>query len=147
MKRFLGSRVDLPESDVRNLPANNDYFLIIYLEEGECIPCALNKVTLLKQYKNDLDKFNIGVVLITKENENREDVINLFSNMSIEYPLLFDKDDYLFKNNPIISSNTSCRTFIIDKDMKVVFIGSPIENNESVERFRKTMTKLTKTKS
>jgi hypothetical protein len=51
MKRFLGSIVDLPDALVHQLPAENDFYLIIHLEAEDCIPCSLNKATLLDYYK------------------------------------------------------------------------------------------------
>ncbi|MDR2773235.1 MAG: redoxin domain-containing protein [Tannerella sp.] len=139
MKQFLGSKVDLPNTLVQQLPIENDFYLIIYLEAEDCIPCSLNKVTLLDRYRDDLKKFNTSVVLIIKENDNREQIKELFAGMKIEYPFFFDKDDYLLENNHIISTNPLCHTFIIDKNMKIIWIGSPVANAKSIERYRKMM--------
>jgi hypothetical protein len=56
MKQFLGSKVDLSNALVRQLPVENDFYLVIYLEAEDCIPCSLNKVTLLDHYRDDLKK-------------------------------------------------------------------------------------------
>jgi hypothetical protein len=139
MKQFLGSKVDLPDELVQRLSAKNDYYLIIYLETEDCIPCSLNNITLLDHYKDDFEKFNTGIALIIKENDDKEQIRDMFVEMKIKYPLFFDKDDYLLKNNPIISTNPLCHTFIIDRDMKVIWIGSPIANAKSIERYRELM--------
>jgi hypothetical protein len=139
MKRFLGSKVDLPNTLVQQLPVENDFYLIIHLEAEDCIPCSLNKVTLLDYYKEDFKRFNTGIVLIIKEDDNKEQIKNLFAEMKIKHHLYFDRNDYLLENNPIISANPLCRTFIIDKNMKVIWIGSPITNTKSIEGYREMM--------
>jgi hypothetical protein len=143
MKQFLGSKVDLSNALVQQLPVENDFYLVIYLEAEECIPCSLNKVTILDHYSDDLKKFNTGVVLIIKENDNMEQIRELFAGMKIKHLLFFDRDDYLLKNNPIISTNPLCHTFIIDKDLKVIWIGSPVANIKSIERYREMMKIIT----
>jgi hypothetical protein len=96
-------------------------------------------VTLLDYYKEDFKRFNTGIVLVIKENDNKEQIKNLFAEMKIKYRLFFDRDDYLLENNPVISANPLCRTFIIDKNMKVIWIGSPVTNTKSIEGYRKMM--------
>jgi hypothetical protein len=139
MKQFSGSKVDLPDGLIQLLSAENDYHLIIYLETEDCVPCSLNNVTLLDHYKDDFKKFNTGVALIIKENDDKEQIRDMFVEMKIKHPLFFDKDDYLLKNNPIIATNPLCHTFIVDRNMKVIRIGSPVANTKSIERYREMM--------
>ena len=139
MRHFLGSKVNLPNELVQQLSVENYYYLIIYLETKDCVPCSFNNLTLLDHYKDDFEKFNTGVVFIIKENEHKEQIRNMFTEMKMKYPLFFDKDDCFLKNNPLISTNPLCHTFIIDSDMKVIWIGSPIANTKSIERYRELM--------
>ncbi|MDR0743815.1 MAG: redoxin domain-containing protein [Tannerella sp.] len=140
MKRFLGSKVDLPEELVQQISgASSNYHLVIYLEAADCVPCSLSKLTILNQYAEDFEKFNTDIVLVIDESENKKQIEESFTGMKIEYLFFFDKDNYLLKNNPIISTNLLCRTFIIDKNMEVIWIGSPIANAKSIEGYRRMM--------
>jgi hypothetical protein len=139
LKRFLGSTVDFPENIAQRFSKEKAYFLVIYLKAEECIPCALNKVTLLGHYKSDFEKFSTEIILITKEDGNKEQIKTMFSEMGINYPLLFDREDGFLTKNPVISSNRLCRAFIVDRKMKVIWIGSPVETAKSMERYREMM--------
>ena len=139
MKLFLGSQVNFSDELVQQLSVENDYFLIIYLETEGCVPCSFKNLMLLDHYKDDFEKFNTGVVLIIKDNDNKEQIRTMFIEMKMKYPLFFDKDNRLLENNPIISTNSLCHTFIIDRDMKVIWIGSPIASTKSIKRYRELM--------
>jgi hypothetical protein len=140
MKQFLGSRVDLPDELVQQLSgASSDYHLVIYLEAADCVPCSLSKLTILNQYAEDFEKFNTDIVLVIDESENKKQIEESFAKIKIQHLLFFDKDGYLLNNNPVISANILCRSFITDTNMKVIWIGYPHANSKSIERYREMM--------
>jgi alkyl hydroperoxide reductase subunit AhpC len=144
---FLGSTIDISQIFQQELSMTKMYFFIIYLETNECIPCSLQKVTLLDHYKGDFEKFNTQIILVTRDDEKKkEEIKKIFSDMNIRYPLFFDKDDYFVKQNPIILSTPNCKAFIIDKNNKVIWVGYPIETAQSIERYRKMMSLLLRIK-
>lgn len=145
IESFLGSTVVMTkdiENKIEEFFPEKKYFLLIYLENKECMPCKLEKVDMLKHYKSDFDKFYTGIALIIqdgdKKDERREDVRFLLKEAGMDYPIIFDENDEFIKNNKAIS-NKLCRTFIVDKDKKVIWIGSPIQNEKSMTRYRRIM--------
>lgn len=140
IKQFLGSTVVLPDELVQSLSeGQSTYHLVMYLDSADCVPCSLEKITTLNYYKDDFEKFNTDIVLVVEEDENQQFITDFFTEMKIPYSLFFDRDDYLLSHNPIISKNPLCHAFITDKDRKVIWVGYPHANAETLERYKKMM--------
>jgi peroxiredoxin len=142
LKQFLGSEVYVPENILTNFSRDNKYHLIMYIDTNECMPCHLEKIKLFKYYKNDFEKYQTEIILIAEENDKKSQLLSLLRDMKIDYPLLFSPDHQFLERNRTIRSNSFCRTFVIDNDKKVIWIGNPILSAETIGRYREMMNLL-----
>lgn len=138
---FLGSNIVIPpiiKDTIQNQLSEKEYILVLYFEVKDCIPCTLESVNLLKNYQKEFDDDNLGILLIMQDSDKNEKVRLVTETLNIKYPIVFDKDNIFRDENQVIQ-NPIAQTFIIDSHYKVIWIGSPIQNKESLERFRNMM--------
>lgn len=146
VKSFLGSIAIVNRDIEQKISASfvdKDYILIIYLEIEDCMPCILDNVNLLKIYQSDFDKFKTGVLLIIQDSDKNNEINSIIEELDIHYPVFFDKGDSFRDSNKSMNHKV-CHTFIMNKDYEVIWIGSPIKNEQSLIRYREMMNLLLK---
>lgn len=146
VKSFLGSKVIMNKDIEQRISTSffdKDYVLILYFEIEDCMPCILDNVNLLKIYKSDLDKFKTGVLLVIQDSDKNDDVKSIMEDLDIHYPVYFDKGNS-FRDSNNSMKHKICHTFIMNKFYEVIWIGSPIKNEQTLIRYRKMMNLLTK---
>lgn len=144
IKAFLGSTIITTDSlttSIQSHYSDKDYIMLIYFTSEDCAPCVLEKVNLLKTYKNEFSKFRTGIILMIQDCNKNDDVKFIMKEMGIDYPLVFDYKESFKSKNKAMDKNI-CQTFIMNKQNKVIWIGSPIQNEKSLTLYRKMMKKL-----
>lgn len=144
IKSFLGSTIIVTNDlnrKIQNYYSDKDYILLLYLATEDCAPCVLEKVKMLNAYSSDFKKFSTGILLIIQDGEKNEEISFIINDLEIDYPVIFDKNNKFIENNKSIQSKI-CQTFIMDKEYKVIWIGSPIQNKETLTRYYKMMNLL-----
>lgn len=142
IKAFLNSQISLPENlrhEIDSISADHDYSLIYIVEAEECVPCSLLVLNTISHFKSEFDTYNTGIIITINGKADKDSTAMLLNEMRINYPVVFDTHSELFSLNKVIKNHHICRTFIIDKNYNVIWIGSPVKNSESLERYRKTM--------
>ena len=142
--RFLGSTVEVGDGLMQAMETGlvgREYILVIYLPTEECVPCKMEHVRLLRHYQSDLERFGTGVAVVIQDTAREREIRDMFERERLDYSLVCDRDDELIGLNPTIA-NPLCHTFIMDRGGRVVWIGSPVLNEQSLERYRKAMEAL-----
>lgn len=146
VKSFLGSKVIMNKDIKQKISTclfDKDYVLILYFEIEDCMPCILDNVNLLKIYKSDFDKFKTGILLVIQDSDKNDDIKSIIKELDIHYPVFFDGGNF-FRDSNKSMKNTIGHTFIINKHYEVIWIGSPIKNEQTLIRYRKMMNMLLK---
>ena len=120
------------EKDLSAQFGHSQYMLVLYFDSVHCIPCALERVKLLYNYQTDFDEMNTKIVMIV-ENSN-EDFINDIRT-KFKYPVLMDKGS--FREANVVIYSLGYTAFVVDKNKNAVWLGSPIESEESWNRYKR----------
>lgn len=111
-----------------------EYTLISYVDSGECTPCSLNKVQIYQRNKDELEELGINVILLVK-NTDKELVHAILKDMHIQFPVFFDENGF-FKTKNELPNDVNFQDLIIDKDYRVIWLGSPFFDKNSWEKFK-----------
>lgn len=144
IKAFLGSNVVVNSQlgkIVQGELSEKDYILLLYFKIDDCVPCSLDKVNLLKIYESDWEKFKTGILLVIQDNDKKDEILSLMNDLDIQYPVFFDVGNHFKESNRAVQHEIA-QTFVMDKENKVIWIGSPIKNEQTLIRYRKMMNML-----
>lgn len=115
-----------------------------YIRLADCISCSMSRQAKLCYRKSELAEYDTGVLLIIEDNDKKDEIRTLITDMHINLDYIFDVKNEFAKANPIMAENPICDMCLIDKTGKVIWLGSPIRNEQSLERYRKMMQILQK---
>jgi hypothetical protein len=117
---------------------NNPYKIFTYIDSIGCSSCQLG----LYEWKLLIDScrlqpIDIGFIFAVHSSDfkrfNEEVRLDNF-----DYPIIYDEHNYFEKLNKFPSA--PYRTFLLDKDNKVILIGSPINNPQLWELYKNVIT-------
>lgn len=135
----IGENIDLNQilsesikSDLKM--AMNDGFnnlIVSVLDTRECHSCSLIRVDIWKSYKQTLSELKTKNILVISK--TAEDIIK--SNpVGPGFPLIYDnKNDFLSETGNI--KDPWMATFVINKNLDILWVGSPLGDKESFEKF------------
>ena len=146
MASSLGKEIVVPDGMIEfiNLHVKeNNYVVISYNDSTDCNSCSFLPLTYWKYYQREVNKYKIKNILIAQSAEH--DLIKYFDDFGISYPVIFDaKGEFKLKNK--LSDNPKYHTIIINKDKKVIWIGSPVLDHRTWDLFIQMLKSLEKGK-
>ena len=113
--------------------------ILVYVDSSGCTACRLQLLewgALLGEMKPVRDKVSVLFVFQTPKSEELD---VLFQRYGVRYPYFQDKDEKLKKVNGF-PEDMSSLVFLLDKDNRVVLVGSPIGNTKLWQLYRKQIT-------
>jgi len=113
--------------------------ILVYVDSSGCTACRLQLLewgALLGEMKPIQDKVSVLFVFQTPKSEELDE---LFQRYGVRYPYFQDKDEKLKKVNGF-PEDMSSLVFLLDKDNRVVLVGSPIGNTKLWQLYRKQIT-------
>lgn len=145
LKSLLGTKISLSQDMLANLPGAKSH-LFIYISEEDCVPCFIDKFSMFKVYEEDFKHFDTKLVFVVAGSDE-EYIQEMFSELlNIDYTLFPDNGDFK-TNNQNLLSNPLCSNFVVNSDKKVIWLGSPIQDEKSYKRFKEMMTLIYKKES
>ncbi len=139
LTEFLGSTIRFPgpmEDSLKNYSDKN--LLIIVIDSTDCTSCTLQNVDMLKLYKEKFIEFNTGILIIAQRKD--KNVKSILDNMGIDFPIFYDDSEFILKNK--LMYNSLLHTFLINREKKVIWVGSPIRTENSWNLFCQMMKKI-----
>ena len=120
-----------------------EYTVVTYIDSAKCKSGDLN----LNEWKNFLSDFKAkskgnATCLFYFHPENRETFIRSLQASGFSFPVCIDEDDIFYKLNRF-PAESIFRTFLIDKENKVVAMGNPVEDPKVRELYLKIIDKRT----
>jgi hypothetical protein len=132
-------KVIFPDSvwdEVTQYIQTHNYIVVIYVDSSNCAPCSLRNLDFWNPRKKELNDNNTGVLLVI-HNSDEQQVNNTLKTLDISFPFIFDKGRKFKAKNIGIFGMAHDNTFVMDKDRKMVFSGSPIASEEKWKSFVK----------
>jgi len=136
VKKWVGAEIHIPSNIVYKSISkdtvsksifNHSYKILVYVDSTGCTGCRLG----LDEWKEIIDRcqtknYDVGFLFVVQSSdygkfEHKLEMANF------TYPIIYDITDN-FNNANRFPSEDKFRTFLLDKDNRVVIIGSPIRD-------------------
>ncbi len=128
MTDFLtGDTIDLSDAD---------FTIFTYVDSVGCTGCKM-KLQVWQEFLNCLDSISNGDVhfIMVVDGADSHDLKYLVKRYGFEYPICVDTDHFMVQKYTL-PDKVALQTFLLDKDRKVMSIGSPVYSPE-IERMYK----------
>ncbi len=118
---------------------NYSYKIFVYQDSANCMPCNFHALEW-KSIIEDCNKKNIDIsfLFILQSSDYKEIEVNFILN-DFYYPVVYDKKKEFDKLNKFPRESVF-QTFLLDKNNKVLLIGSPTNNPKIWELYKKMIT-------
>ncbi len=139
LKKWEGREILFPDLDVIDSvvkDVNWDYKIVTYIDSAECFSCKLNLRDWMgmKQQVDSVDKK--VAFLFFLQTRRTEDLDYKMKWDAFNLPIVFDVQNLFCQLNHF-PEDEKIRTFLLDKDNKVLAIGNPIHNPKVKELYLK----------
>lgn len=113
----------------------SQFQILSYVDSIGCMSCKL-KLGLWKSFIEELNAYYNVSILFVFQTEMSEETKYILKRYNFNYPIVFNKEDsFIALNN--LPADDDFRTFLLDKDNKVLAIGNPIHNPKVKELYLK----------
>ena len=117
--------------------------LVTYIDSDGCDDCSLKILRTWRGFVAEMDSVpsNIECVFIfaPKRIENLKSGLHVHR---FDLPVFYDPDGAFERSNPQLPENPLFHTFLLDRDNRVVLVGSPIGNPKMWELYKSTIDRL-----
>lgn len=120
---------------IKNPFGNSKYKIVSYIDSIGCLSCKL-KLAEWKSFIEQLDSVNDVSILMYFHPHNKREVTYLLKKSHFNLPVCIDEKDSLNKLNKFPMFD-EFRTFLLDKNNKILAIGNPIHNPKIKELYQK----------
>jgi hypothetical protein len=116
--------------------------LMVWYDSQGCTSCEADKMYMWGDIANFADSlaqwFNI-IFLFTPKNEDIQGVVMALKREQFDYPIFIDQNGTFVKQNPKLPKNRQLHSFLLDKNNRVVLVGSPLHNPSLWELYKRTI--------
>ena len=151
VEKFVGQQIYLPQdwdavwrgrdtvlNDFIDVPIK----LVVWVDSLGCASCEVSQMSGWKDIVGYADSlahsFRIIYLFTPKRHSSRGVKVNLRPR-TFDYPLFLDRNATFVKLNPNLPQNPKLHTFLLDKNNKVVCVGSPLHNASLWAFYKKTI--------
>ena len=149
VKEWIGKEILFPKNSIFTIRGKDtidfslnesDYKIVSYIDTAGCVACQL-KLAEWQRFMGEVDKASpthtpFIFYLYPKE---VKDLLIEFRREAFDYPVCLDEKDEFNRLNKLAESK-ALRTFLLDKENKIVAIGNPIENPNVKKFYLKILT-------
>lgn len=116
--------------------------LIVWVDSLGCTSCEANSMYMWKDIANYADSlsqwFNI-IFLFTPKKKDLPALSTVLTRELLDYPIFIDLNGRFVRQNPNLPKNRQLHTFLLDKNNKVVMVGSPLYNPTLWKLYKRTI--------
>ncbi len=147
LQDLIGNRVEIPfHSAWLNdsvVPADTVAAITIlsYYDAEGCTPCKLKQLALWRGMMNEQAQIRYLYVLNT-QNIAQKELKWTLEGMRIDYPVYLDTAGLFERSNPGLPATPVFHTFLLDRENRVVLVGSPIGNAKMWDLYKSTIARL-----
>lgn len=150
---FIGKQIVIPAGSLQAKIMGRDTLcsdmlssptkILVYVDSSGCSPCKM-ELAAWSLHLKELEKAKLDIPLIfivhTRDYSKLEEGLK---NSYFNYPVFYDRDNLTDSLNNF-PKKERLKTFLLDKDNKVVLVGSPANNDKLWELYLKQISKLQK---
>lgn len=136
VEEWQGKEIKLPAAmtnvmtgDTINV-ADADFTILTYVDSIGCTKCKM-KLPIWKEFLGSLDSIadsDVRFLMVVNSSDFKE-LQYIFKSNAFEYPVFADVENLVDKANNL-PEETAFRTFLLDRNKKVVAIGSPVYSTQ-----------------
>ncbi|HZK04110.1 MAG TPA: hypothetical protein VFC94_06885 [Bacteroidaceae bacterium] len=120
--------------------------MIIWYDTVQCASCSMNSINIwnkIFEYSHDsVEGFN-PVIIFSPNKRMIRNFEEAIKTTRFKYPLFVDYNNTFGHINPQIPmTNNLLHVFLLDKNNKVVLVGSPLYNESLMQLYKSTINKL-----
>ena len=110
--------------------------IVTYIDESSCSECVMRSLLLWKRKISELTH-RVGFIPVVFPADKNE-IYTTLKNLRITSPLMYDTDNVFIKRNKltVLARN---RTFLLDRNNRIVLVGEPILNKSLWELYKRTI--------
>ena len=149
VKEWIGKEILFPKNSIFTIRGKDtidfslnvsDYKIVSYIDTAGCTTCQL-KLAEWQRFMNEVDAASSTHTpfIFYLYPKNVKDLLIEFRREAFDYPVCLDEKDEFNRLNKLAESK-ALRTFLLDKENKIVAIGNPIENTNVKKFYLKLLT-------
>ena len=153
-RRFMKQQIEL-SLDMKAVWKNRDTILtafldtpiklVVWYDSLSCLSCEVSKLHAWNNIVVDADSlapwFRI-IYLFTPQKEYLHRLQIVLKTNTFDYPLFIDQNTSFVKQNPMLPPNQQLHSFLLDKNNRVVLVGSPLHNPTLWALYKRTIKKM-----
>lgn len=149
IKRLTHQRIFFPNGYVE-LPCNShkrldslikqDIKIVSYYGEVVCTSCCAKNLKMWQENIKKIDK-DVAFIIVAHSADNNE-FMEFSDSLSLEYPLMYYKTNIFGENNNLEDVLAKNRTFLLNKDNKIVLVGEPFGRDQLSKLYKKCIDSL-----
>lgn len=142
IEQWQGNKIILPEimTDIMTGDTididSSEFTIFTYIDSVGCTGCKM-KLPLWSEFMNSLDTITnaeVNHLVVIHSPDKRNTVLEL-KKYSYGYPIYLDKSNQIDKTNEF-PDDELYRTFLLDKEKRVILVGNPIYNNNLANLYK-----------
>lgn len=139
--------IPISGSEFNNMYSDPEASLLFWFDSTECSICKFERMSLFEDIfifcRDSVEEHKINVlVLFSPSSFQIDDFFEVLNNTKSKYPLLFDKSNRFSLDNNFLPHSRTYHTFLLDKDNKIILVGSPIVNERIWILYKSTLKEL-----
>ena len=149
VKEWMGKEILFPKNSIFTIRGTDtidfalnasDYKIVSYIDTAGCVACQL-KLAEWQRFMDEVDAASSTHTpfIFYLYPKDTKDLLIEFRREAFDYPVCLDEKDEFNRLNKLAGSK-ALRTFLLDKENKIVAIGNPIENPNVKKFYLKLLT-------
>ena len=121
-------------------PINGEIKIVTYIYDLTCSSCGLRILQVWQELLKDTGR-EVSFVIIA-HSDAKDEIRMALDDLKIEYPVYCDPDDGYIKDNNL-SVKAIYRSFLLDKNNRVVVVGEPLNRPELWKLYKQAIINMT----
>lgn len=137
------SNMVVPDSDkgIQEFYMERPLTIVAPFEDDVCTQCFVNHLAACLRYLKSMPKDSVAYVCIIPAHP--DDILSAVKDIDLSgLCIISDIDEQYSKTNSIEDYNSFFRTYMLDKDNKIILVGDPLRNNKLKELYTKTIKEI-----
>lgn len=120
--------------------------MIVYYDSVGCASCAIGRIAewnyIRNYYTDSLDGRVASLFIFAPARRHLRKVQIALRDSDADYPIVVDSTGAFLRANPAIPSDRRCHAFLLNRENRVVAIGSPLYNDAVWDLYKRLLPEL-----
>lgn len=115
--------------------------IITYMDRSSCTQCAMQILIEWNNLVKEVESDSVGFVIIIYPTDKIE-LKTALSALKLQNSLLYDTNNNFLKDNKLTNILARNRTFLLDKNNKIILVGEPLNKTKLWELYKNSIQTL-----